>query len=343
MSGSVDGLRDNAVTRLLECRYPILLAGMGGVARHELALAVAQAGGFGCMGMVREPPHLIEREIRAFRAGSDSVFGINLIPAATDKALLEEQVRVCVNLHVPAIVLFWDVHSDLIRRLKQAGLRVLHQVGSAVEAETAINAGADALIAQGVEAGGHVRGKEPTEALVARLTAFSPVPVIAAGGIASGRDIARVWRQGARGVSCGTAFLATHESNAHDCHKRRVIEAQADDTVLTRVFWRNWHRPEPVRVLANVLTRSGDEGRGDLRVIARQDGGPVYRNSTDSPLRGAVGELHLMPLYAGESCERIHSIESAGDRLAGMVKEAEACMLTEGRGPSRDPLRRSSA
>src|SRR5690554_2255197 len=171
----MDDFRDNAVTRLLECRHPILLAGMGGVARHELAAAVAHAGGFGCLGMVREPPRLIEQEVRAFRAASDAVYGVNLIPAATPKALLEEQVRVCLTLGVPVIVLFWDVDAVLIRRLKEEGLRVLHQVGSAAEAEAAINAGADALIAQGVEAGGHVRGKQPVETLVARLAAFSPV------------------------------------------------------------------------------------------------------------------------------------------------------------------------
>lgn len=322
----MSALRDNAVTRLLACRYPILLAGMGGVARHELAVAVAHAGGFACMGMVREPPPLIEREVRAFRARCDATFGINLIPAATPKALLEEQVALCLRLGVPVMVLFWDVHTALIRRLKTEGVRVIHQVGSAVEAETAINAGADALIAQGIEAGGHVRGKEPTETLVTRLVAFSPVPVIAAGGIATGQDVARMLRLGARGVSCGTAFLATHESNAHDYHKQRIVAARAGHTVLTRVFWRNWHRPEPVRVLASSVTESGDDGRGTLRVIATQDGGPVYLNSTDSPLRGATGELHLMPLYAGESCARITAVEAAGDRLRAMAREAEEAL-----------------
>jgi len=143
---------------LLECRYPILQAGMGGVARSELVAAVIEAGGYGFLGMVREPPDLIAREIDKVRAHTDEPFGVNLIPAATDPDLLEAELSVCLKKKVHSLCFFWDVHADVIARTKAAGCRVLYQVGSVEDAVAAAKAGADAIIAQGFEAGGHVRG-----------------------------------------------------------------------------------------------------------------------------------------------------------------------------------------
>src|SRR5262245_53223600 len=118
------------VCDLLGCDHPIILAGMGGVARSELALAVTKAGGFGFLGMVRESPELIRREVVAMRRGTSRSFGINIIPAATEPDLLEEQVETCIELHVPVMALFWDLRADLVHRFRDAGIVVVCQVGS---------------------------------------------------------------------------------------------------------------------------------------------------------------------------------------------------------------------
>lgn len=314
---------------LLGCQVPIISAGMGGVARHELAAAVSNAGGFGCLGMVREPVELVRREIQAYRSLSERPFAVNLIPAATPRELLSAQIDACLELDVPAIALFWDVQPALIRRLNEAGILVLHQVGSRRDAEAALHAGADVLIAQGVEAGGHVWGEISTQALVPELVALGEAPVVACGGIASGEGLVAALALGAQGVACGSAFLATTESYAHDYHKQRLVDATAEQTLLTTKFFRNWPMPAPARVLANAVTR--DEyadlhARRDTPVIGTQDGGAIHLFSTDSPLRGAEGRLEDMPIYAGQSCAQLRDIVPAAQRLARMVEEAETCL-----------------
>ncbi|MBF1802202.1 NAD(P)H-dependent flavin oxidoreductase [Alloalcanivorax profundimaris] len=315
---------------LLRCRWPILLAGMGGVARHRLATAVAQAGGFGVLGMVREPVDRLREEVKALRAAGIKGFAVNLIPAATEPALLEQQVEACLELAVPWMVLFWDVDTSLVRRLKAAGLGVIHQVGGHDDALAAVDAGADILIAQGLEAGGHVRGEMTTFSLLTELVPWSPVPVVASGGIAEGRGLAAALALGAQGASVGSAFLATREAHAHDHHKRRVVTARGDDTVHTRLFNRNWHESAPVRVLKNRVTRGEYDdlkARGTSDIIGEQDGQPVYLFSTDSPLADATGELNDMALYAGQSCGAIHRIDDAAERIDQLVNEARQAIV----------------
>ena len=144
------------VCDLLGCTYPIVLAGMGGVARSELVAAVTKAGGFGFLGMVRAPVTLIRSEVEALRTRNVQRFGVNLIPAATERALLDAQVLACIELGVPVVGLFWDVPLPLVQRLRDAEIIVVCQVGSLAEARAAEHAGAQVLgIVQGVEAGGH--------------------------------------------------------------------------------------------------------------------------------------------------------------------------------------------
>ena len=115
-----------ALTQRLNCRYPIISAGMGGPARSELAAAVSEAGGFGLLGMVRESPDLIAREIAAVRQRTAKPFGVNLIPFSTDPKLLQEELAVCLDLRVPAMCFFWDVFPEIVAQAKKAGCLVLH-------------------------------------------------------------------------------------------------------------------------------------------------------------------------------------------------------------------------
>ncbi|MDD3651580.1 DUF6306 domain-containing protein [Immundisolibacter sp.] len=331
------------VCDLLGCRYPLVLAGMGGVARAELVTAVSRAGGFGFLGMVREPVARIRAEVAAVRAAGVERFGVNLIPAGTDPALLGAQIETLIALAVPVVGLFWDVPAPLVGRLRAAGLRVVCQVGSVDEARAAEAAGADALIAQGVEAGGHVRGAQPLHALLGELTPAVSVPVLAAGGLADGADVATVLALGAQGAVFGTALIATPESFAHDFHKQRLVTATAADTLLTEDFHINWPPGAKVRVLANSVTRGerGDPFTGTRTVIGEEEGRPIYLFSTDSPLRSMTGDFEAMALYAGTGVGRIDAVVAAGERLTQIVADAEALLAVDAM-PAAEAARLSS-
>lgn len=318
---------------LLGCEVPVLLAGMGGVARSELAVAVAQAGGFAMLGMVREAPALIEAEVKAFRAASNRPFAVNVIPSATEPGLLDRQIGLCLDLGVRAFTFFWDPLPEVIARVKRAGCLVLHQVGTVAAAEMAEGAGADVIITQGIEAGGHVHGRIGAFALAEAVLDRAKVPVVVSGGIGSGRGLAAALAMGAQGVQCGTAFLATNEAWAHDYHKRRVVEAMGGDTVLTDVFVLNWPKGAAVRVIGNSITeRLGDDLMGHdpdalpREPIAEDSGQPLLRYSTDSPMRHTTGSLEEMALYAGQGAGLIRDVVPAAERLRRIVQEAEACL-----------------
>lgn len=319
---------------LLGCEVPILLAGMGGVSRWELAAAVAEAGGYAMLGMVREDPDLIESEVKALRAATARRFAVNVIPAATSPDLLDRQIGRCLDLGVTDFTFFWDVMPEVVARVKRHGCLVLHQVGTLAAARQAEDAGVDVLIAQGIEAGGHVHGRTGALALVDQIVASSALPVVASGGIATGAGLAAALAMGAQGVQIGTAFLATSESFAHDYHKRRVVEAEAEDTVLTDIFVLNWPAYAAVRVIANSVTRKlgfdllgHDPAKLPREVIAHEGERPIYRYSTDSPLRITTGDFEAMSLFAGQGAGAVTNVVPAGERLRQIAADAEACLV----------------
>ena len=312
-------------TDLLDCRLPIVLAGMGGVARSELVGAVTAAGGFGFLGMVRESATLITREVEALRGMGYRNFGVNIVPAATERSLLEQQIETIIELHVPAVALFWDIDTRVVARLRDAGITVVYQVGSVDEAIAAERGGANMIIAQGVEAGGHVRGTRPLRELLPETAAAVGVPVLAAGGLATGGDLLTALALGAEGIVLGTALMATRESFAHDEHKRRLLAAAAEDTVLTDTFHINWPPGAPVRVLKSDVT-AGNRGRShtsEKSIIGEEEGRPIYLFSTDSPLRSMTGEFGAMALYAGTGVGSLREIVPAVERINEIVVAAE--------------------
>jgi nitronate monooxygenase len=321
------------VCDLLGCDYPVVQAGMGGPARSELVAAVAAAGGYGLLGMVRESPELILSEIAAVRSHTDRPFGVNLIPYGTNPALLEEELAACFEAKVHSLCFFWEVRPDLIRRAKAAGCKVLYQVGHLADARAAEVAGADIIICQGVEAGGHVHGSVGSLVLLPQVAKAVKVPVIGTGGFVTGSGLVAALALGAQGIQCGTAFLATTESFAHDYHKRRIAEADAEDTVHSDLFAINWPPRSPVRTLRNSLTeawrdRLWGHGADDFprEAIGAEEGRPIYRFSTDSPLRNMTGDLEAMAPFAGQSAGLIDDICPAGERLRRIVDEAEAIL-----------------
>jgi nitronate monooxygenase len=317
------------LTERLGCRYPIISAGMGGPARSELAAAVSSAGGFGLLGMVRESPELIAREIAAVRQRTNRAFGVNLIPSATEPALLENELAACFDAGVPAMCFFWDVDAQAVAKAKRAGCLVLYQVGSVADAVKAEAAGADVIVVQGVEAGGHVRGRRGLSVLLPEVADAVDVPVAASGGIVDGRGLASALALGADGVHCGTVFLASPESYAHDYHKQRIVEAGSDQTVHTDLFVINWPKGAPVRVLKNSQTEAAgdklwgyDPDQMPREIIGHDDGAPIHRHDTNSPLRKTTGDLEAMALYAGDGAARITAIRPAKEIVERMMAEA---------------------
>ena len=318
---------------LLGCDVPILSAGMGGVARSDLVAAVSAAGGFGILGMVREAPEFIAQEIAAVRARTARSFAVNLIPAATDPALFDAELGVCLDRAVPAMCFFWDVVPAAVARAKAAGCLVLHQVGSLQAALAAESAGADVLIVQGVEAGGHVHGTVAALILVEQVARAVSIPIVASGGFATGASLIAALALGAQGIHCGTAFLVTVESFAHDDHKARIVAAMAEDTVYTDAFTLNWPPHAPVRVLRNSVTDTLGHSlmghhpdRLPHEVIAHDAGRPLLKYSTDSPLRTTTGNLEAMAIYAGQSAALITSLPTAADRIATIMSQAGATL-----------------
>lgn len=314
---------------LLGCKLPIVLAGMGGVSRSDLVAAVTAAGAFGFLGMVREPVALIRQEVATLRQRGYENFGVNVIPAATSRALLDQQVETIIELRVKAVALFWDLDVSVVRRFRDAGITVVYQVGSVEEAVAAEGAGAQIIVAQGVEAGGHVRGSTLLCKLLPDVLKAVNVPVLAAGGLATGDDLVAARAFGADGVVLGTVLAAAEESFAHLYHKQRLVLGTACETVLTRAFHINWPDGAAVRVLENRVTRNmiGPDLPKVRHVIGEEAGRPIYLFSTDSPLQSMTGDFESMALYAGTGIGCITSIRPAGEIIREIASSANVAPI----------------
>jgi len=231
--------------RALGIEHPVFCAGIGAAAGAELVAAVSNAGGCGVLGTASLPGKFVRAEIERLKGLTDKPFGVNLVLPLLRKG----QVEACFDEQVPILVLFWGDPAPYVDEAHRCGIKVLLQVGSVSEAVAGAEAGVDAIIAQGVEAGGHVKGTTAISVLLPTIVdAVAPLPVIASGGIADGRGLVAALSLGAQGISIGTRFLASAEARAADAYKARIVMANAEDTVYTEqcnVGWAN----APHRVL----------------------------------------------------------------------------------------------
>jgi NAD(P)H-dependent flavin oxidoreductase YrpB (nitropropane dioxygenase family) len=314
---------------------PILNAGMGGgTAGAELAAAVSNAGGLGVLGMGGLPPPIIREEIRRLRSLTKKPFGVNII-----LALLEEgQVEICVDEKVPLLILFWGDPKPFVAKVRGTATRLVIQVGSVDEAKAAADAGVDAVMIQGVEAGGHVKGTTALSiVLPAVVDAVKPLPVIAAGGVADGRGLAAALQLGAQAVSIGTRFLCSSESAALRAYKERIVRAKAEDTVHTLLFDIGW--PDAAhRVLRNKAYAEWEAagspptgrrpGEG-VTFAAMNIGGTrveMPRYHIFPPLEGFEGDIEYAALYAGQSCALVNDIKPAAQIIRELVRDAESAL-----------------
>lgn len=291
---------------------------MGGVATPELAGSVARAG---ALGMLCEfaPGSATERMSRALAsAGAGGAVGMGFFGhwVARDLDTFE---TAAARLRV--VEVFWTAPDRaLVNRARRAGAAlVAWQVGSVPDAVLAEDAGCDFVIAQGVEAGGHVRGTVPRLRLLEDVLAAVTIPVVSAGGIATAEDVAGVIAGGAAAARVGTRFVATAESSAHPAYVEALVRASEGDTVVTTAFGVGW--PDaPHRVLRSALeaaTAYDGDVVGRNRVGDRVE--PIARFDVATPTKHAEGDITAMALYAGEGVGHVGAVVSAADIVTELV------------------------
>jgi enoyl-[acyl-carrier protein] reductase II len=327
--------------------HPFVGAGMAFVSYAELVAAVSNAGGIGVIGAAPEPPPGLELLIRQTKALTSRPFGVDLIHAtgALGPFTTDAHIGVCVAERVPLVVFFWTMPpAEWVQSLHLAGTKVWMQVGSVPEAIEAVGVGVDAIVAQGMQAGGHTRSQTRTSQLVAQIVhAVSPTMVLAAGGIAVGADVVEAFDHGAEGVWVGTRLVASDEAYAHPDWKQRIVSAAGNSTRVTTMFGPEWPG-QPMRVLRN---RVVDEWAGREGEIPSPPPPPSVIGQTvlfpktlrvpyEMPKFSAVlpnvettGDFEEMALLAGaEAVKRIHDVKPAWQIVHEMMAEARALATT---------------
>ncbi len=286
------------VTRLLGIEYPIIQGGMAWVAEYHLASAVSNAGGLGLIGAASAPAKWVREQIREAKKLTDQPFGVNIMLMSP---YADEVAEIVAEEGVKVVTTGAGNPEKYMKMWKEAGVKVIPVVASVALAKRMERCGADAVVAEGCEAGGHI-GENTTMALVPQIVDAVKIPVIAAGGIADGRGIAAAFMLGAKGVQMGTHFVVTKESQVHENYKDRIIGAKDIDS---RVTGRT--TGHPVRALRNDMTKKYIE-------LENQGAGfEELEQLTLGGLRKAVveGDVKNGSVMAGQ--------------IAGMVKEKLSC------------------
>ncbi len=306
---------DNRLTQLLHIEYPLIQGGMAWVADCHLAAAVANAGGLGLIAGGSMPGDLLREQIRRTRDLTERTFGVNIMLMSP---FAEELARVVVEEQVSVVTTGAGSPGKYMQSWKAAGIRVIPVVASVAYAKRMEAIGADAVVAEGTEAGGHI-GETTTMVLVPQIVDAVSVPVVAAGGIADGRGVAAAYMLGAEGVQLGTRFLACSECAIHENYKQLVVKARDIDT---RVTGRSGGHP--VRALKTRLTRTLQEMESQGATFEEIEAATV------GSLRKAVqeGDLCAGTFMAGQSAGLIREVQSAQEIVQGLFAEAARVLDT---------------
>ena len=312
---------------------PIVNAGMAMIARPALAAAVCESGGLGTIGSDINPPDVLRDLIRKTKALTKRPFGVDLI----GDFVTDEHISVLLEEQVALAIFFWTLPtSEQVGRLKHAGIKVWMQVGRVAEAEQAVALGAEALIVQGAEAGGHNRAEASTMTLFPRIRRLFPgLPLLAAGGIVDGTTMAAALALGADAVWCGSRFLASLEAEAHDAYKARVQAADVGDTAILSIYGPEWP-DQPMRAIVNdgaraALGREAEatkdaEGQFIGSTVLNGQTIPVPRYSAILPTPDFDGDIEQACLTAGQSAGNIDEVLPAGEIVRRMTAEAKSVL-----------------
>jgi nitronate monooxygenase len=311
-------------TDLVGCTVPIQQAPIGGCATPRLAAAVAEAGGLGMVSVTGDPPDVVAAQLDQARQLSKGPIGAHFFMLMIDPASAPDSAATAER--APVVDFFYaDPDPALVDIVHTAGALASWQIGSAEEARAAAAAGCDFVIAQGTEAGGHVRGHTGLLALLDAVLSAVDVPVLAAGGIGSGRALAAVLAAGADGVRIGTRFVAAEEAEAHPRYVEALIAARPADTVRSDTFALD-HPGAPHRALRSSVT-AAQAFQGDVvgEVFRPTDGDPVpvRRFQKLTITRHVSGAIEAMPHWAGESVGGVKRVQPAADIVRELAGEAE--------------------
>jgi nitronate monooxygenase len=319
--------RAKALMEMFGLKYPILEAPHGPQTCPELAIAVSNAGGLGALASL-DSPELARASVSKVRSATKGYFVVNFILDFEPKAL-----QTALDAGAPIVQFSWGIPTkEMISAVRAAKAKIGMQVTSAESARKAMDLGADYLVCQGTEAGGHVQATRGLyEALPIVIEEARGKPVIAAGGIGNGHGIYKALLAGASGAGLGTRFVATEESIAHPDYKRALLAAYAKDTALTICFQDGWSATH--RILRNptfVMWESAGcgspgkrPGEGDV-IATKADGSKIIRYQAWSPVRGFGGGVTECPMWAGMSVEVIKDLPSAGELVERLWRECEA-------------------
>lgn len=319
------------LTELLGIRYPIISAPMARTSGGRLAAAVSSAGGLGTFGGVSTAvpigPDYIREQIRHIRSQTDRPFGVGFMTHRIP--LYPQNFETVLEERVPVILFSFADPRPWMSRAKESGAITVCQVQTLEGARIAVAAGADVLAAQGNEAGGHTGTMNLLPFLVRLIDEFPNIPIIAAGGIASGRSLAAVLTAGAEGAWIGTAFVATQENNeVPDIHKERIVQSDGEDTVYTQVGdilnnkiqnTPSWPQGIAARVHNNRFIQEWHGRENELRTRL-DEVIPVYTAARQR------GDRDMVPLLFGQSAGSIHAVRPAAEVLRDICEEAEALL-----------------
>ena len=298
------------VTELLQIEYPIIQGGMAWVAEHHLASAVSEAGGFGLIGAASAPPEIVREEIRKAKELTDKPFGVNIMLLNPNA---DEVAKIVVEEGIQAVTTGAGNPEKYMPMWKEAGVKVIPVVASVAMAKRMERYGADAVVAEGMEAGGHI-GNQTTMALIPQIVDAVNIPVIAAGGIGDGRGVAASFMLGAEGVQMGTRFVVADESIVHDNYKDRIVKAKDIDSVVT-----GQSTGHPVRCLRNQMTKE--------YIKKEQEGVPFeeLERMTLGSLRKAVmdGDILNGTVMAGQIAGLVSKRQSCKEILQEIMTEAK--------------------
>jgi len=320
-----------ALCTKLGIEVPIIQAPMGGAVGPRLAAAVSNAGGLGTLPVWVVDVETLRQQVRETRRLTAKPFAVNLNLEYPQ----EKRLAACLEEGVPVISFFWGDPSPLVSRAKAGGAIVLHTVENAKDARLAVDCGVDIVVAQGWEAGGHVRGTVATMPLIpAVVDVAGHVPVVAAGGIGDGRGLAAALALGAAGAWIGTRILASQEVAIHPEYQKRVLAATENDTVyLENLFDVGWSAPH--RVLRNsTVARWEAAGRppsgkrpGEGVVIATSNiVGDIVRYRSYTPGADAVGDIEALSMWAGQSVAVVHKVQPAAEIVREIRDDAWAIL-----------------
>ena len=301
------------VTKLLEIEYPILQGGMAWVAEHHLAAAVSEAGGLGLIGAASAPGEWVREQIRKVKERTEKPFGVNIMLMSP---YADEVAKVVAEEGVKVVTTGAGNPEKYMKLWKDAGIKVIPVVASVALAKRMERCGADAVVAEGSEAGGHI-GENTTMVLVPQIADAVSIPVIAAGGIADGRGVAASLMLGASAVQVGTHFVVTKESVVHENYKKCIIKAKDIDSKVT-----GRSTGHPIRVLRNQMTKEY------LRLEKEGASFEELEKLTLGALRKAVveGDVVNGSLMAGLSSGLVKEEFSCRELIQKLMSEAEACL-----------------